>query len=128
MWNLYRIKLIVVDYLQLFNAGQKRNNESRQDEVAAFSRGLKTLSKELQIPILVLSQLNDEGKLRESRAIGQDADLVWFLDPPKEEDLERDVIPMNLRIGKNRNGPTGKIPLTFFRQHTRFESAAYDHD
>ena len=139
------LSLLVVDYLQLIT-GRGRFN-SRQEEVASISRGLKGLAKELQIPVLVLSQLTrapereERGPqlsdLRESGAIEQDADVVGLLykadpnDPKKRRDDEDeedggepDAIPVNLLIAKQRNGPTGDINLTFLRAYTRFESAA----
>ena len=74
---------------------------------------------ELNIPVLALSQLNEEGKMRESRAIGQDADSVWKI----ELDGERRPTdqPVKLRVDKNRNGPTGTVNLMFRKTFTRFE-------
>lgn len=118
MWQQYGIKLFVVDYLQLLNAsGGPRKIENRQQEVADISSGIKNMAKELGVPVLVLSQLNDDGKLRESRAIGQDADGVWMLE---EKDDEH-----KLWIRKQRNGPRNVcVNLTFLKEFTRFESAA----
>jgi replicative DNA helicase len=131
------LSLLVVDYLQLIT-GRGRFN-SRQEEVASISRGLKGLAKELQIPVLVLSQLTraperDErgpqlSDLRESGAIEQDADVVMFIYRPNwgkmdltpEEREESQII-----IAKQRNGPTDKVRFVFRSRLTRFEEAAPD--
>ncbi len=134
----FGIKLLVVDYLQLLHSSN-RKADNRQQEIADISRGVKALAKELNIPVIVLSQLNREverdGKrrprlsdLRESGAIEQDADLVGLLYKPaskEDEDVDtQEVGPVNLLIAKQRNGPTGEVMLTFLRSYTRFESAA----
>src|SRR6201988_5080787 len=131
------LSLLIVDYLQLIT-GRGRFN-SRQEEVASISRGLKGLAKELQIPVLVLSQLTraperDErgpqlSDLRESGAIAQDADVVMFIyrphsfkagaSPEEREETE-------LRIAKQRNGPTENVKFVFRSRLTRFEEAAPD--
>jgi replicative DNA helicase len=125
LFQQHGIELLIIDYLQLLSAvGGSRKIESRQQEVADISRGIKALSRELNVPVIALSQLNDEGKLRESRAIGQDADNVWVLEPQNaemEEDANPSEIPVTLSIKKARNGPTGRIPLIFLRGITRFE-------
>lgn len=137
------IKLAVIDYLQLLNAiGGPRRFESRQQEITEISASIKTLAKELDIPIIVLSQLNRElerekfrkprlSDLRESGAIEQDADVIGFLykrpskDPNADEDNDNSVMSVNLLIAKQRNGPAGEdVYLTFFKEFTRFESAA----
>jgi replicative DNA helicase len=135
--------LLVVDYLQLMH--QKGKVESRQLEVSEISRSLKALAKELEVPILALSQLNRKveerkgGKpmlsdLRESGAIEQDADVVMFIhrdDGNDDEDGEagrgyggRGAVPVELIVAKQRNGPTGSIDLVFLSEYTRFESRA----
>jgi replicative DNA helicase len=136
----YGIKLFVVDYLQLLHSTARRA-ENRQQEIADISNGIKALAKELSVPVIVLSQLNRDvekernrqprlSDLRESGAIEQDADLVGLLYRPSAGDgeetpgPEQEAIPVNLLIAKQRNGPTGEIPLTFLRAYTRFESAA----
>lgn len=135
----YKIRLFVVDYLQLLHSTSRRA-ENRQQEIADISSGLKALAKELKVPVIVLSQLNRElerdknrkprlSDLRESGAIEQDADVVGLLyRPSSDEDEssgpESDAVPINLLIAKQRNGPTGEIPLTFLKPYTRFESAA----
>jgi replicative DNA helicase len=103
---------------------------------------VKSLAKELRVPVVVLSQLNRElekdknrkprlSDLRESGAIEQDADLVALLYKPSNGDddegggaAEQDALPVNLLIAKQRNGPTGDVNLTFLKSYTRFESAA----
>jgi replicative DNA helicase len=131
------LSLLVVDYLQLIAARGRFGN--RQEEVASISRGLKGLAKELQIPVLVLSQLtraperDDRGPqlsdLRESGAIEQDADVVMFIYRPKfftqgastEEREETE-----LKIAKQRNGPVDSVKFVFRSRFTRFEEAAPD--
>jgi replicative DNA helicase len=134
------VKLFVVDYLQLLHSTARRA-ENRQQEIADISSGIKGLAKELNVPVLVLSQLNREvekeknrkprlSDLRESGAIEQDADLVALLYRATSDDedgvvsAEPEAIPVNLLIAKQRNGPTGEIPLTFLKGYTRFESAS----
>ena len=131
-----KLDLIVIDYLQLMRSGESTGNESRQVEVAAISGGLKKLAKDLQVPVLVLAQLNRESEkdqgngkgdvlpklshLRESGAIEQDADLVVFLHRKRDE--SKDTNPEANRVGvdakliveKNRNGKTGFVNLKFF--------------
>ncbi len=125
------IKLIIVDYLQLANAG--RYYESRVNEVSAVSQGLKNLARELKVPVLALSQLSRAveqrgGKkpqlsdLRESGSIEQDSDVVMFL--YQEEETE-DLLDQNKRlvklfIAKHRNGPIGEIDLMFRGDRVRF--------
>jgi replicative DNA helicase len=113
------IKLLVVDYLQLLSCAK---TDSREQEVASVSRGLKAIAMEHNIPVIALSQLNDDGRLRESRAIGQDADSVWKLE--NDGDKVPHEQPIKLHIDKNRNGPVGSVPLLFRKQFTRFENAA----
>lgn len=143
MWQQYGIKLFVIDYLQLLHSTSRRA-ENRQQEISEISGGLKSLAKELGVPVIVLSQLNRElekrgpgerprlSDLRESGAIEQDADLVGLLyretknkDGEEEpNEAESDAIPVKLFIAKQRNGPTGDVDLTFLKSYTRFESAA----
>jgi len=140
--NEHHIQLIMVDYLQLMTASGMRYN-SRQEEVSLISRSLKGLAKELNIPVLALSQLNRgvesrdgvEGKrpqlsdLRESGAIEQDADMVIFLHRPdyygiyKSDDGTKDYRGMaEVIISKHRKGATGIIMTGFKGQYTRFEN------
>ncbi len=143
MWQQYGIKLFVIDYLQLLNSTSRRA-ENRQQEIAEISGGIKSLAKELGVPIIVLSQLNRElekrgpgerprlSDLRESGSIEQDADLVGLLyrevknkdGEDEANEAESDAIPVKLFIAKQRNGPTGDVDLTFLKSITRFESAA----
>jgi replicative DNA helicase len=131
------LSLLIVDYLQLITARGRFN--SRQEEVASISRGLKGLAKELQVPVLVLSQLTrapereERGPqlsdLRESGAIEQDADVVMFIYRPNFFKLdaapeERDQA--EILIAKQRNGPTDKVRFVFRSRLTRFEEAAPD--
>ena len=142
MWQQHGIKLFVIDYLQLLHSTSRRAQENRQQEIADISSGIKSLAKELSIPIIVLAQLNRElekdksrkprlSDLRESGSIEQDADLVGLLYKPATEDEDApqtedspDGIPVNLLIAKQRNGPTGDVQLTFLKPYTRFETAA----
>lgn len=143
MQQQFGIKLFVIDYLTLLNAaGGPIRNESRQQEVTLISQGIKSMAKELNVPVLTLCQLNRElereknrkprlSDLRESGSIEQDADLVTFLYKKREKNDEdeydpREVIPINWLVAKNRNGPTGEVPLTFFKPFTRFVSSARD--
>ncbi|MBM3831751.1 MAG: replicative DNA helicase [Verrucomicrobia bacterium] len=140
MYQQYGIKLFVIDYLQLLNSTSRRV-ENRQQEIADISNGIKALAKELNVPVIVLSQLNREierdnrskprlSDLRESGSIEQDADLVCLLykekDKTDDEEVghESEALPVNLLIAKQRNGPTGDVNLTFLKSYTRFESAA----
>ena len=129
-----QLGLLVIDYLQLM-AGS-RNSENRQQEVSEISRGLKALAKELDVPIVALSQLSRAPEqradhrpqlsdLRESGSIEQDADLVMFLYRPEYyAETDRDGNPLEgkaeLIVSKQRNGPTGVVPLHFDRAHARF--------
>lgn len=112
------IKLAVVDYLQLISCPDKEN---RTQEVRACSKGIKEAAMELEIPVIVLSQLNDDGRLGESRAIGQDADMIWEIQPEDPKKITV-VQPAKVVIRKGRNGPTGRVPLTFYKQFTKFAS------
>ena len=131
------LSMLVVDYLQLITARGRFGN--RQEEVSSISRGLKGLAKELQIPVLVLSQLTraperDErgpqlSDLRESGAIEQDADVVMFIYRPhffKAGATPEEREETELRIAKQRNGPTDMVKLVFRSRFTRFEEAAPD--
>lgn len=134
------IKVIMIDYLQLMNASGMSFN-SRQEEVAVISKSLKGLAKELNIPILALSQLNrgvesregDDKRpklsdLRESGSIEQDADIVMFIHRPEYYHIYQDAQGRDLRgraeiiIAKHRNGSVGDVLLTFKGQYARFEN------
>ena len=131
------LSLVVVDYLQLITGRGRFGN--RQEEVSSISRALKGLAKELQIPVLVLSQLTrapereERGPqlsdLRESGAIEQDADVVMFIYRPHWSKMdaspeERDQA--EIQVAKQRNGPTDKVRFVFRSRLTRFEEAAPD--
>lgn len=116
------IKLWVVDYLQLVTAPEVRAKDNREQEVGHVALGLKLMAKELKAPVLLLSQLNDEGKLRESRATGQHADAIWKLE--RQQGGSESGEPVKLFIEKQRNGPRTTIDLTFLPHWTRFESAS----
>jgi replicative DNA helicase len=134
------VQLIVIDYLQLLRSTSRRAQDNRQLEISEISAGLKSLAKELKIPVIVVAQLNRQpeartgGKprlsdLRESGSIEQDADLVGLLVRPEiyEEDEEARAEKSGeaeLIIAKQRNGPVGEIPLTFLKEFTRFEDRA----
>lgn len=118
------IKLFVVDYLQ--KVGADGRIDKRSDAVAQVSGGLKDLAMELNVPGLVLSQLNNEGGLFMSSETGMDADVIWKLRVDKSSPEWNDAggVPVELDIEKQRNGATRSIPLTFLRSITRYESAA----
>jgi replicative DNA helicase len=131
------LSLVVVDYLQLITGRGRFSN--RQEEVSSISRGLKGLAKELQLPVLVLSQLTrapereERGPqlsdLRESGAIEQDADVVMFIYRPhwsKMEASPEERDQAEIQVAKQRNGPTDKVRFVFRSRLTRFEEAAPD--
>lgn len=147
------IGLIVIDYIGLITSQNRGNNFNRQNEVAEISRGLKALARDLEVPVLALSQLSRQvdsrpkhipvlSDLRESGAIEQDADQVFFLYRPdyyNDEKKEEDSIPsvplpddvdggdsrsiVQLIIAKNRNGQLGKIEFVFDKAHCHFEES-----
>jgi replicative DNA helicase len=132
-----KLDLILVDYLQLMSGGGRRY-ENRTQEVSAISRGLKALAKELNVPVVALSQLSRAPEsrggdhrpqladLRESGSIEQDADLVAFIF--REEVYNQDDPDLQgkaeIIIAKQRNGPTGRVMMAFIKSSTRFESLA----
>ena len=128
----YGIELVVIDYLQLMSGSESRRNESRQQEISEISRALKVLARELDVPIIALSQLSRAvearqdhkpmlSDLRESGAIEQDADVVMFLyrdeyyNPDSEKKNLAEVI-----VAKQRNGATGSVELVWLGQYTKF--------
>jgi replicative DNA helicase len=132
-----KIELVIVDYLQLISGP---NSESRQQEISAISRSLKALAKELNVPVIALSQLSRAPEqragdhrpqlsdLRESGAIEQDADLVMFIyrqevyDGPTDKDGNSLEGRAEVIVGKQRNGPIGFVNLFFHKSYTRFEN------
>jgi replicative DNA helicase len=137
------LDLVVVDYLQLMHAPSERSSQSREQEIATISRSLKALAKELDVPVVALSQLNRAvekrkgerpmlADLRESGAIEQDADVVMFLHRPEPEGespqdaMNSDVQEVELILAKHRQGPTGLMSLVFFKKHTLFAAKQRD--
>jgi replicative DNA helicase len=132
------LDMLVVDYLQLMQSSTNARDANRVQEVSEITRGLKGLARELQVPVIALSQLSRQTEMRESKeprlsdlresgSIEQDSDLVMFLWREKErggeeEDPDGEVI--NLRLAKHRNGPTGDTKLYFKKRNTRFVSIA----
>lgn len=130
------IDLIMIDYIQLMSSGSNKKNENRQNEVSDISRNLKITAKELNVPIIVLSQLSRDvekasrpdhkpvlSDLRDSGAIEQDADIVLFLyNPEKYNDIPQQDEPgtVELIIAKHRNGRTGTVKLRWIGEYTTF--------
>ena len=134
--------LIIIDYLQLIRGTDAR--VQREQQIAEISRGVKGMAKELDIPVVVLSQLNRDSErenrsprlsdLRESGSIEQDADVVMMLHRPKKREDEDgdgsnfgDVEHIKLILAKQRNGPVGEIDLAFVRRYTRYENFHQQH-
>jgi replicative DNA helicase len=142
MKSQHDIRLIIVDYLQLLRSTTRRAQDNRQLEISEISGGIKALAKELNLPIIVIAQLNRQpdaraqqggrprlSDLRESGSIEQDADLVGLLVRAEyyetDEDAKQEKVgEADLIIAKQRNGPTGDVPLTFLKEFTRFENRA----
>ena len=131
-----KLGLIVIDYLQLMSSTGDSEDENRATQISAMSRSLKALAKELDVPVVALSQLNRGleqrpnkrpvmSDLRESGAIEQDADLILFI---YRDEVYNDSTPdkgiAEIIIGKQRNGPIGTLKLTFLGEYTRFENYA----
>jgi replicative DNA helicase len=146
MKSQHDIQLIVIDYLQLLRSMSRRAQDNRQLEISEISAGIKALAKELELPIIVIAQLNRQpdtrakeggrprlSDLRESGSIEQDADLVGLLVRAEyyaedEEEKKENEGKAQLIIAKQRNGPTGDVRLTFLKQYTRFENRSRDRD
>lgn len=137
MHRKHGVRLIVVDYLQLLH-GVTKKGEGREREVANISNGIKAILKELRIPGIILAQLNRATEkenrrprlsdLRESGAIEQDADIAALLYCPEDDVKNPQVLPIKLAIAKQRNGPTGDIDFTFFKEFTRYEQQSRIHN
>jgi replicative DNA helicase len=139
-----KIGLVIVDYLQLMKG--RDNVASREQEISEISRGLKALAKELHVPVIALSQLNRAvetrstkdkrpqlSDLRESGAIEQDADIIMFIYRPEyyltdkgSDEAQKMKGYAEIIVAKQRNGPTGRVPVTFLDEYTRFENRAKD--
>jgi replicative DNA helicase len=128
------LDFILIDYLQLIALPKGRKETNRQEAVAEISRNLKIIARELKVPVMALSQLSRSlesrsdkepilSDLRESGAIEQDADVVAFIHRPgyfnKDDESLRNLA--EIIIAKQRNGPIGKVKLTFIDKYTRFE-------
>jgi replicative DNA helicase len=133
------LSLVIIDYLQLARSGAR--NDSREQEISEISRSLKALAKELEIPVIALSQLNrgvesrgnkdkrpQIADLRESGAIEQDADTIWFVYRDEVYNREDPSVRgiAEVIIGKQRAGPTGTVRCRFFGEYTRFDNLAED--
>ena len=131
------INILIVDYLQLLN--QEGRTESRQQEISFISRSLKALAKELDIPVIALSQLSRAvesrsehrpimSDLRESGAIEQDADIVMFIYRKyvySKDELDKGIA--EIIIAKHRNGPTGSTDIAFFENFATFDNLDFTH-
>lgn len=130
----HNLKLVVIDYLQLMTSGKKV--ESRQQEVSEFSRALKLLAKELEVPVIAISQLNrgpeqrtdkrpQMSDLRESGSIEQDADMVMLLHREDQQNKESERVgEADIIVAKHRNGPTDTITVAFQGHYSRFKDMA----
>ncbi len=138
MKRKHGLDLVMIDYLQLMNGGTSKNNDNRQQQIAEISRSLKILAKEVEVPVIALSQLSRSveqrsdhkpqlSDLRESGAIEQDADIVMFIHRPDKSATDKERAEgkvqenvAELLIEKHRNGPTGSVKLYFNGACTKF--------
>lgn len=133
------IQAVVIDYLQLIDtpAGQRRSR-SREEEISDISRSLKLLARSLDVPVIVLAQLNRDvekrtdnkprmSDLRNSGALEQDADQIWLMHRPDYYEPDERPGEAEILVEKNRNGPTGKVVLQFIKESMRFVSVDVDH-
>ncbi|MDD3267118.1 MAG: replicative DNA helicase [Burkholderiales bacterium] len=136
-----KLGLIVIDYVQIMSGMSSGPNSNRAQEIAEISRSLKTLALELEVPIILLSQLNRDvesrtdkrpniSDLRESGALEQDADIILLLyrDDYYNREDSKDKGVAELNVAKNRSGETGTIKLAFLSQYTRFENLMYQYE
>ena len=132
----HELRLVVIDYLQLIDPDDKR--DSRQEQVAAISRRLKFLARELEVPVMALAQVNRSSEdrqdhrprlsdLRESGALEQDADTVILLHRPDYHEPGQHEGMVEVIVGKQRNGPTGDVTLMYEKQYMRFVNAMPGH-
>jgi replicative DNA helicase len=127
--------MVLIDYIQLMQSDDRNSKENRQQEVASISRALKLMARELDVPVIALSQLRRTTEatrnkkpqlsdLRESGAIEQDADIVLMIYKPEEEqELDTPSTRVELVVAKHRNGPIGDIPLDWIGEIVRFKEA-----
>ena len=132
----YGLGLIVVDHIQLIRSAKSYDGNARHQEVSDISRDLKMLAKELNVPVLALSQLSRGitgrkggvpmlSDLKESGSIEQDADVVMFLHRKRTPDENQETIPTELIVAKQRNGPTGVVKITFVPHFTKYENITH---
>ena len=126
-----KIEIIFIDYITLI--ASENSSVPRHEQVAEISRSLKSLARELNIPIVVLSQVARSAEekaptlaeLRESGSIEQDADVVMFLHRKRTPEENQETIPTELILAKQRNGPTGVVKITFIPHFTKYENITY---
>jgi replicative DNA helicase len=126
-----KLDMIIVDYMQLMRPSSSSKSQNREQEIAEISRTLKLIAKEMNVPVIALSQLNREvdkrndkrpflSDLRESGAIEQDADIIMFI--YREELYSSDTGVCEIIVAKNRSGPQGRAKLTWLSRYTSFEN------